>query len=95
MYAAYDVVDERAEGLCEAKVTPFCIGYGTEHQHLYKRLVRPDQVAEPDAIILICGPCHRWVEHDPIRAVELGAARFGWMDDPGPKKIYRPGEHDG
>lgn len=86
MAAAYAVVDARAQGMCEANVNAFCLKYGDQHQHLYKRNVRPDMVTDPEGIILICGPCHAWAEANPAAAVELGAAKFGWMDDPGPVK---------
>ena len=86
MAKAYAEVDARSGGLCEAKVNDWCLKYGTEHQHLYKRNVRPDQVTNPEAIILICSVCHRWAEENPAAAIELGVARHGWVDDPGPVK---------
>lgn len=75
MAAAYLIVDERAQGYCEAGVPAVCEGAGLDHHHVGPRSTHPHLGTDPENILLVCRPCHSWIGDHPNQATELGLHR--------------------
>jgi len=76
MTQAYQVVDQRALGVCEARVDGVCVDRGVEHHHVGPRSTFPHLRTDPTNILLVCPPCHRWIGDHPAAAAELGLHRI-------------------
>ena len=72
MAKAYQTVDERALGQCEARVDSVCIGRGSDHHHIGPRSTHPHLRTDPTNLLLVCRPCHDWIGDHPTDAAELG-----------------------
>lgn len=68
--AARRAVWERADGWCEASTGAACAGVGQQVHHLAGR-GGPDP-HRLDNLLLVCAPCHYWIEHNRAEAYELG-----------------------
>lgn len=75
MTDAYEIVDRRAAGRCEADVAGVCTGQGVEHHHIGPRSTHPHLRTDPTNIVLSCRPCHSWIGDHPNAATELGLHR--------------------
>ncbi len=75
MFNAYEIVDRRAAGMCEAQVEGVCTGRGVEHHHVGPRSTHPHLRTDPTNIVLACPSCHRWIGDHPNKAAELGLHR--------------------
>lgn len=63
-------VYERAAGMCEARVGGVCEGPGWQVHHIAGR-GGPDP-HRLENLLLMCGPCHRWVHAHPAAAYAAG-----------------------
>ncbi len=77
---AYAEVDRRARGRCEAKVSGVCATWGTDRHHRGKRSVWPELVTHVQNIVLVCRPCHDWIDAHQQEASELDPPMHLWRN---------------
>ena len=75
MADAYQTVDHRAQGQCEARLDG-CWHVGTDHHHVGPRSTHPHLRTDPTNIVLVCRPCHDWIGDNPTAAAELGLHKW-------------------
>lgn len=47
--------------------------------HELKRRSQGGSTVDPDNVLLLCRPCHRYVTEHPAEAVRIGLAKWGWQ----------------
>ena len=80
------LVDQRAAGHCEARLSERCVGAG---QHYHHRKLRSRGGADSAAnLVDICHHCHDWIHAHPKDATERGWMVPSWAD-PVEVPVYR------
>ena len=64
-------VRERSGGMCEARFSPFCRGWGNCTHELLKRS-QGGSVTDPDNCRWVCDVCNSAIEDEPRRAHAAG-----------------------
>lgn len=73
--AVRSIVEKRSGGFCEARVLGECSGQGVEFHHRRPRGIggtRRPGTEFPSTALHVCRNCHRWIERNRDKALDLG-----------------------